>query len=281
MVEWSTMWTPTEPRQRPERSGSTPRPATGPYVSVIGKAVAVLDSLYEARTELSLAELSRRLRISRTTVYRLLATLEHHGLVARTDLGYTLGLRLFTLGSAVHERIALARLAAPHLEAIAETFRVSSYLSVRDGDVALCIERIDRGGVHLAAYRTGETLPLHIGAGPIVLLAALPNPEIERILAQPLLRATAGTISSPDALRARVAEVRESGLAWADSDLEVGVLAVAAPIQDPSGRTIAAVSVAGLAQQITPDRRAALADAVRRAAREIGNELAEPTGMRP
>lgn len=255
--------------------------ASGPYVSVIGKAIAVLDTLLEAGGELPLAELCRRQAMSRTTVHRLLVTLERHGFVERTEYGgYALGLHLFMLGSAVRERIALARLATPHLEAVADAFRVSSFLSVRYGDVALCVARIDRGGVQLAAYRAGETLSLHLGAGPQVLLAGLPDDEVDRILAKPLERPTA-TIASPEALRARVTVVRASGIAWVDGDLEVGVVAVGAPVHDPGGRTIAAVSAAGLAQQLTASRRIALADAVRRAARAIGDDLTASAGPLP
>jgi DNA-binding IclR family transcriptional regulator len=76
--------------------------------------------------------------------------------------------------------------------------------------------------------------------------------------------------------RARVMAVRVSGIAWASGDLEVGVVAVPAPVQDLRGRTIAGVSVAGIAEQITWRRRSALEDAVRRAARAIGAELAAP-----
>ena len=282
VVQWTTMRTsPTD--GSPSRVVlPVSKAASGPYVSVIGKAIAVLDTLLEAGGELPLAELSRRHAMSRTTVHRLLVTLERHGFVERTEHGgYALGLHLFMLGSAVRERTALARLATPHLEAIADAFRVSSYLSVRYGDVALCIARIDRGGVQLAAYRTGETLSLHLGAGPLVLLAGLGDDEVDRILAKPLEQPTTATIASPEALHARVTAVRASGITWADGDLEVGVVAVGAPVHDPTARTIAAVSAAGLAQQLTASRREALADAVRHAARAIGADLTASAGPLP
>ena len=274
----------TSPIERSPRSVVLPvlKTLSGPYVSVIGKAIAVLDALLETGGELPLAELSRRLGMSRTTVYRLLMTLERHGFVERTERGgYALGLHLFMLGSAVHERIALARLATPHLEGVADAFRVSTYLSVRDGDLALCVVRIDRGGVQLAAYRTGETLSLHLGAGPLVLLAGLPDDEVDRILAKPLERPATATVASPESLRASVAAVRASGVAWADGDLEVGVVAVGAPVHDPVARTIAAVSAAGLAQQLTASRRDALADAICRAAQAIGDDLTASAGPLP
>jgi DNA-binding IclR family transcriptional regulator len=251
----------------------------GPYVEVIGKAVALLDTLLAARDELSLAELSRDLRMSRTTVHRLLATLERHALVERTDRNrYRLGLHLFVLGLAVQDRLALARVARPHLRALAETHRVSSYLSVPDGDAALCLDRFDGGGVSLSAYQVGETLPLHVGAGPLALLASLDDAEVSRVLAMPLTRPPAETIADPAAIRARIGGVRESGIAWASGDLEVGVIAVGAPVRDPDGRTIAAVSAAGLTQQLTERRRADLELAVRQAAAAIGTALTRSSG---
>ncbi len=224
-----------------------------------------------------MAELSRRLQMSRTTVHRLVATLERHGFIERSTSGrLALGLHLFLLGTAVHERIALARIARPHLRVLAESFRVSSYLSVRDGDEALCVERVDGGGVTLAAYQLGDTLPLHIGAGPLVLLAGLPDDEVDRILAQLPSRTTADAMVGPEVIRARVEAVRSSAVAWADGDVEVGVVAAGVPVRDGLGRTIAAVSVAGLDAQLTSRRRTALAAAVSHAARVIGDELNAP-----
>jgi DNA-binding IclR family transcriptional regulator len=246
---------------------------------VIGKAVAVLDAILADRDDPSLADLSRDLGMSRTTVHRLLATLERHALVERTDGNrYRLGLHLFVLGSAVQERLALARVARPHLRAVAEGHRLSSYLSVRNGDSALCLDRFDGGGVSLSAYQVGETLPLHVGAGPLVILAGVDDAEIDRILARPLTRPTADTIAEPTAIRARIQEVRETGVAWASGDLEVGVIAVGAPVRDPDGRTIAAVSAAGLTQLLTAPLRAGLAVAVREAAARISTELTRQSG---
>jgi DNA-binding IclR family transcriptional regulator len=250
-----------------------------PYVEVIGKAVGLLDVLLESRDELSLADLTRRLGMSRTTTHRLLATLERHALVERTESNrYRLGVHLFVLGSAVQERRALARVGRSPLRTLAEDHRLSSYLSVREGDVALCLARFDGGGVALSAYQVGETLPLHVGAGPLVLLAGLDDAEVDRVLAQPLTRPTAETIADPATIRARVSDVRASGIVWASGDLEVGVVAVGAPVRDPEGRTIAAVSAAGLATQLTPRRRADLAKAVLQVAARIGSSLTRSSG---
>ena len=84
-----------------------------PYVRVIGKAVAALDAFLDGNAELTSTELARRLGMSRSTVHRLLATMERHRLVDRTETGaYGLGIHLFRLGSAVPVRAVLGRLSA-------------------------------------------------------------------------------------------------------------------------------------------------------------------------
>ena len=197
-----------------------------PYVRVIGKAVAALDAFLDGNAELTSTELARRLGMSRSTVHRLLTTMERHRLVDRTETGaYGLGIHLFRLGSAVPVRAVLGRLAEPALAALAERFAVSTYLSVRDGERALCIARIDRGPVKTTTYQIGETLPLHLGAGPNVLMAGLPAAELDRVLERPLLAMTPHTTVDSGAVRSRLATIRDTGLAYVPDDVEVVIAA--------------------------------------------------------
>jgi DNA-binding IclR family transcriptional regulator len=250
--------------------------ATGasPYVRVIGKAVAALDAFLDGNAELTPTELARRLGMSRSTVHRLLTTMERHRLVDKTQNGaYGLGIHLFRLGSAVPVRAVLGRLAEPALAALAERFAVSSYLSVRDGERALCIARIDRGPVKTTTYRIGETLPLHLGAGPNILMSALPAAELERILDQPILAMTPRTTVAPGAIRSRLATVRDSGLAYAPDDVEVGLAAMGVPVRDHSGATVAAVSVVALTPWFGGERYNAIGAALRETASVVESEL--------
>jgi DNA-binding IclR family transcriptional regulator len=269
-----TMWT-SIPSGAPIADPTAQSMPRGPAsVQVLEKAISVLNALLEDGDEMSLADISRATSLSRTTAHRLLATLAHHRFVERTETGrFVLGLHIFMLGSAVHERSELAHLAEPYLTALAERFRLSSYLSVLDGDFALCLERVDRGGVQMAIYRRGEKLPLHLGAGPMVLLASLAEPALERILATALIKPTPLSVIDPAEIRARTVQIRLSGIAYAEGDLEVGVVAIGAPVKPASGSVVAAVSVAGLSQQITPERRPLLVEAVR----ETANAIADAT----
>lgn len=250
------------------------RVTAAPYVRAIGKAIGALDLFLDGDEELSLSEVARRSGMSRSTVHRLLATMERHRLIDRTATGaYRLGIHLFRLGSAVQVRAVLGRLAEPSLEALAERCAVSSYLSVRDGDRALCVARIDRGPVRTTIYELGDTLPLHLGAGPMILLAALPDAEIERIVARPLVAMTPRTTAEAAAIRARLAQIRADGLAYAPDDVQVGLAAMGVAVRDPSGATAAAVSVVALTQWFEGDRYATIEAALRETAAAIERNL--------
>jgi DNA-binding IclR family transcriptional regulator len=249
--------------------------AAAPYVRVIGKAVAALDALLDGNAELTSAELARRLGMSRSTVHRLLTTMERHRLVDRTETGaYGLGIHLFRLGSAVPVRAVLGRLAEPALAALAERFAVSTYLSVRDGERALCIARVDRGPVRTTTYQVGETLPLHLGAGPNVLMSELPGAELDRILERPLLAMTPRTLVDPPAIRSRLASIRDTALAYAPDDVEVGLAAMGVPVRDHSGELVGAVSVVALTPWFSGEHYAAIAAGLRETAALIEGELA-------
>lgn len=139
------------------------------------------------------------------------------------------------------------------MRTLADKMQISAFLSVRDGAQALCIARVDRGQIILAPYRVGETLPLHVGAAPLVLLAAMDAAGLEAILAQPLERLTDRTDVDRASLRRRVAEIRSQGFAVArQDDIAVGLSAVGAPITDQIGRVVAALSLSGLAAHIQP-----------------------------
>jgi DNA-binding IclR family transcriptional regulator len=256
---------------------SEPQRANGssaPYVRVIGKAVAALDAFLDGNAELTSAELARRLGMSRSTVHRLLTTMERHRLVDRTETGaYGLGIHLFRLGSAVPVRAVLGRLAEPALAALAERFSLSTYLSVRDGERALCIARIDRGPVKTTTYQVGETLPLHLGAGPNVLMSELRVTDLDRMLERPLLAMTPRTIVDPQAIRSRLAMIRASGLAYAPDDVEVGLAAMGVPVRDRAGEPIGAVSAVALTPWFSGEHYAAIATALRETAAVVEAEF--------
>jgi IclR family pca regulon transcriptional regulator len=159
------------------------------------------------------------------------------------------------------------------MERLAETLHVSVFLSVRDLDMAVCVERVDRGSVRIATYQVGTTLPLTVGAGPLLLLAAQTDPEVEHLTGLPQAL-TRQTITDPRAIRERVGDARRRSIAWSDEDVALTMAAVAHPILSYEGGTVAAISVSthrddlfGKGQEIYASELAASAQTI---SRELG-----------
>lgn len=248
-----------------------PAPGGPYYVRAVGKAIAVLEAFRDGPAEMTLSEVAGRLGLNRATAYRLLMTLERHRLIQRSSRGvYRLGLGLVALGGTVQRHSALVEHAAPHLRRLAHELEMTSFLSVLDGDEAVCLYRVDAGPMQVARFRLGERLPLHLGAGPLALLAGLDDGEVERILGRPLQRATDRSVCDPATVRARLARLRVEGVALSDQDVTPGVGAIGAPVKGRNGETLAAVSVSALAQDLFGARMGRIVAAVRETAGAVG-----------
>lgn len=217
-------------------------------VIVLSKAVAVLDALSTNR-ELSPAELATLLQEPRSTVYRLLHSLENLGFVepGSRPRTFQLGIRLFSLGSAVLKRFGDVRGAAlPSLERLHEQTRQTVFLIVRRGFEAVCIERIDGEFVQVMILAIGGSLPLHAGAATRSILAFMDRDFWERFVSSaPLARFTDRTPTTRKELFAELERVRKQGYAVSDEDVIPGIASIGAPIFDHTGSVCAAVSASG------------------------------------
>jgi len=192
-------------------------------VGVLDKAIAVLRALEPGPR--SLAELVQATGLSRATAHRLAVALEAHGLVRRDEDGrFSLGLRLIGLGHAAAEAIPGWLDARPALARLQEQTGESVQLFVRDGDVRVCVESLEAPHELRTIVPVGARLPLDRGSG--------------------------GRVLAPGA-------GREAGWVESVEERQPGVASVSAPVVDPSGRVIAAVSVSGPIDRLTraPGRR--------------------------
>jgi len=206
-------------------------------VGVVDKAVAVLAAL--ERGPQSLADLVVSTGLSRATAHRLAVALEAHGLVRRDEDGrFMLGLRLIGLGHAAAEAVPGWLDARPALTWLQEQTGEAVQLYVRDGDVRVCVESLEAPHELRTIVPVGARLPLDRGSAGRVLRDG----------------ASAGWIESVE-------------------ERQAGVASVSAPVVDPSGRVVAAVSVSGPVDRTTraPGRRygAAVAEAATRISRSL------------
>jgi len=245
------------------------------HVQVLGKAASLLDELAE-RHELTVGELAELTQEPRSTVYRLLASLQRLGMIERgSQRGtYRLGLQLFRLGAAVTARFDERQAALPVMERIHEQTGETVFLCIRRDLEAVCIERLDGRRVQSLALRLGGSLPLHAGAAPRALLAHEPRAFWESYVSngnlQPL---TAKTPTTRDGLFAKLEEVRKSGYSVSDEDVTIGIAAVGAPIFDHHGRVRAALSISGVRPAILARNRRAMIACVVDGARGVSRAL--------
>lgn len=250
-------------------------------VAVLAKAIALIDRIAEAgeATPARLAELTGE---PRSTVYRLLASLQELELVepGRRRGTYMLGLKLFRLGSTVVSRFDARQAALPVMERIHEETGETTFLCVRRGDDAVCIERIDGSRVNLLALQLGGSLPLHVGAAARALLAFEPSAAwdayLERRKLEPL---TPKTPATRDAVLEELRATRARGYSISDEDVTPGVGSVGAPIFDHTGAVAAALSVGGMRDFILADRARAIAlvcDGAATISRALGHDGKRP-----
>jgi IclR family acetate operon transcriptional repressor len=247
----------------------------GTLIQSVRRAVSLLKAFDTQATELGVSELSRRVKLHKSTVSRLLATLEQEGLLERvpeTDK-YRLGFEFVRLAGLVTHFGDVRMAARPALVRLAESSRETVNLAVRDGDGVINVDQIT--GPHMVRDTNwvGRRTPLNCVANGKALLAFQPPAEIEHILAGPLPRFTERTIADPQALLAELMLTRERGYAIAVGEIEEGLNAVAAPIYDSTGAVVAAVSVSGPSYRVTVDRLAALGALTVRAAQEVSARL--------
>jgi DNA-binding IclR family transcriptional regulator len=241
----------------------------------LDKAVAILDLLAQTFDGLLLADISRRTGMNRSTVYRILSSLETNRMVMRDErLRYRLGFLLYNLGdTAKDQNVEFHGIASDHLCRTAEQLGATGFLAVRDNGRALYVAQAVYGDPHYVAYPAGSSLPLHVGAAGRVLLAYAGADEVERYLMTPLEQLTPMTISDPAELRRSLAEIRRECLALTDGDVTMGLGACGAPVHDASGRVLAAVSISGPSDVVLGSGRARIIEAVRALAERISDDL--------
>jgi DNA-binding IclR family transcriptional regulator len=235
------------------------------------KALAILAAFNEGRRDVGVSELAAEFGMHKSTVSRLLATLENRGLVRREGDRFLPGFELARLGALAVRGIALVASARETLEALAAEAGETVNLAVRDGDRALNVHQVQ--SVHMVGVGdwTGRALPLHATANGKVLLAFG-----DRGLPRVLPAVTQKTITDRDELRAELQRVREAGFAVALEELEFGLHAVAAPVFDCFGDCVAAISVSAPAYRL-PERRLPVAGELCVAA---ANDVSQRLGFR-
>ncbi len=249
-------------------------------VQAVKRAIAILKVFSSDEPELGVSEISRRLGIPKSTVSRLLATLEEEGLVAQdpeTGL-YRLGVELIRLANSVHRFTDLKRIARPYMRKLAIDVGESVSIAVLQGrDVVNLDVYVPPGHLIKRIGWAGRLMPAYATAAGRAILAYLPRDERKDVLSGPFQAYTSRTITDPARLRIELQRIRAQGYAMAFEELEEGLHAVSAPIFNYEGHVIASLSVSGPAYRLTPERMREIAPKVVETTLRISAEM----GYRP
>jgi DNA-binding IclR family transcriptional regulator len=248
------------------------RGATGRPVSVAGKIMAILAAFSPGDVRLTLTEICHRAHLPLATGHRLIRELTGGAFLEKLpDGSYRVGLRLWQIGAQAAGPRDLRELALPYLEDLYEATHENVQLAVWRAGRALYLERLHGPRSVPIVTRVGSELPLHATGVGKVLLAYAGDDAIDAALSEGLRALTPRTVTDTDTLRAELAEVRRTGLAFTDQEMTLGTRSIAAPIRAADGRVVAALSLTTRQRNAELHR---LAPAVRTAARALSRDVA-------
>lgn len=222
-------------------------------IQSVSHALDVLEQFYGSTDEIGVTELSKRLKLHKNNVFRLLATLEARGYIEqnRSTENYRLGLKCLQLGQSYVQQMGFLQQARTTLEEMVRSAKESSYVAVRRGTVIVPLEFVEaRSAVRVVSF-LGTTLPLHCTAPGKVHLAFDSEEELSQSLSEKLDRYTDKTVIDRRLLMEQLKEIGDVGYAIEQGEFMDEVISVAVPIHDYTRTLVGSLAVTGPAHRLT------------------------------
>ena len=253
------------------------RDKTNYVIQSVAHALDVVEQFFGDVDELGVTELSKRLKLHKNNVFRLLATLEARGYIEQNKAteNYRLGIKCLHLGRRYIHHMGLVRQARPILAEVAKKCRESAFVAIarRDGVVLLEAAEPDDRAVRISPP-IGQTLPLHCTAIGKAHLAFDVEEQLRSTLPEHLERYTESTIVDREALLGQLHAVARDGYSVDCGEFLEDVTSVAVPIRDYTRSVVGSLAVAGPAYRIPGSRiDAELAPLIVEAGRELSHRL--------
>ncbi len=241
----------------------------------VSHALDVIEQFYGEADELGVTELSKRLKLHKNNIFRLLATLESRGYIEQNKAteNYRLGVRSLQLGQAYVGRMGLLRQARPIMEALVKQCRESAYVAVARRGGMVPLDSVDADQPIRLVSQIGETLPLHCTAPGKAHLAFATEDELKSRLPDNLKKFTGSTITERQALTQQLKSVGEKGYAVDTGEYVDDMRSVAVPIKDYTSHVVGTLAVSGPAYRLTNERLKELAPLVVKAGTELSSRL--------
>lgn len=245
-------------------------------IQAVSHALDLLEQFHDEVDELGVTELSKRLKLHKNNVFRLLATLESRGYIEqnRVTENYRLGLKTLELGQTFIRQMGLLRQSRPVLEALVRECNETTYVAILKEFHIVYLDVVETDLTVRVVPRVGARLPAYCTAAGKVQIAYMTDEELEHYLPRELVPFTPNTITDKAVLRRHLAQVVEQGYAMDNEELDMGVRCVGAPIRDYTRRIVGAVSISGPSMRFSEERmEKELIPLVIKAGEEISSKL--------
>lgn len=256
----------------------------GNRLSALEKALAILEIITDQPQSIGLPDLTSRTGLPRQTLHRLLKQLEAEGLIVRDP-----SRARFSIGPRLARLSMNALLSTNHhapvrtiLQSLVDDIHETCNLGVLDGMEFMYLERIETDWTLRVSLQAGSRVPAHSSAGGKMLLANLPGPLRKRLLkAAPLNAFTEFTITDPGQLEKHLQGIRELGYSLNNQETTIGIIGVAVPVLDQSGKSLAALACHAPSARVSPEEIIGHVHRLRQAAKELAPVWDDPTDANP
>jgi DNA-binding IclR family transcriptional regulator len=244
-------------------------------VSSLRNALRLLNLFTMEEPELSLSELSGKLGLGNSTIYRLTFTLMQEGFLARDPVSknFRLGSSILAKGTTILSHYDICKDSPPILKKLVQESGETAHLSTLADNRVIYLQKIDAVNyVHLLSH-AGRQNYIHCTSSGQAILAFQPEEMIREVIEKGLPKLTAYTVTSPQKLKLLLSLVRKNGYAFSIEEMHEGVSSIASPVFSQPGKALFSVSIAGPSSRINPQRATELAKIVKRAANELSEKI--------
>jgi len=238
-------------------------------IRAVGRALAIFDAYDNEHLSLSLQDIAERIRMPKTTAFRLVATLERAGFLIRMDnQQYCLSLKMVRLGGLVRSTLSIREIARPVMLQVNEQTSETITLNTIVGTDRMVLEVVDTPSPLMSMARLGQHQPMFLGASSRILMAHMEPAELDRVLKV----TAAGVDFDRPAFDRELARFQRQGYALSRGQRVSGLTAIAVPLFDINGRVPHCLALTGPSVRIDP-RDLDLAEIMMAAGRDISTRL--------
>ncbi|MGB3097181.1 MAG: IclR family transcriptional regulator [Candidatus Deferrimicrobiaceae bacterium] len=225
-------------------------------IQSVSHALDVLEEFQGDVDELGVTELSKKLKLHKNNVFRILATLQSRNYIEqnKANENYRLGLNCLHLGQTFIQQRGMLKQAKPILQELAEKTGETSYMSILRGSDVVYLDVVEPTTTVRVVSRLGLHIPAHASAAGKALIAFESEEDLRKRLGEDLKGYTRNTIRNIEELFRDLESVRSQGYATDLEELEEGLRCIASPIRDYTRKVIGALSVSGPANRLTDEK---------------------------